>query len=74
VVRDGDSTTAVRVIRATDGWEESTACLAVIELEWTRRWDIYWFVLIQGHGARIAARNRSTATATGGEIFWALAV
>jgi hypothetical protein len=53
---------------------ESTACLAVTELEWTRRWDIYWFVLIHGHGARIAASDRSTATGHQRRDLLALAV
>jgi hypothetical protein len=62
VVRNGDNTTAVRVIQATDELGESTTCLAATELEWIRRRDLYWVVLIHGHGARIMASNRSTAT------------
>ena len=41
------------------------AVLAVAKLEWIRRRDLYWVVLIHGDGARITASGDQRRRATG---------
>ena len=73
-MRNGDSTTAVRVIRATDELGGSTACLAATELEWIDA-EIFTGLCLSmatAHESWQAIDQRRRAT--GDEIFLALTV